>query len=54
MTTKEYQNSIYPLLQAKLNGLEVETEWTAFRGYHNHYSPRVDLAVGPFSIEDGR
>ena len=54
MTTKEYQNSIYPLLQAKLNGLEVENEWTAFRGYHNHYSPRVDLAVGPFSIESGQ
>jgi hypothetical protein len=53
MTTKEYQNSIYPLLQAKLNGLTIEDEWTAFRGFSNHYSPRVDIAVGPFSTEPG-
>ena len=54
MTTKEYQNSIYPLLQSKLEGLVVETEWIAFRGYQNHYSPRVDIAVGPFSIDSGQ
>ena len=50
MTTKEYQNEIYPLLQTKLPGLAIEDEWTAFRGFKNHYSPRVDIAVGPFSI----
>lgn len=50
MTTKEYQNLIHPLIQSKLGGLEVKNEWTAFTGYRNHYSPRVDIAVGPFSV----
>lgn len=54
MTTKEYQNIIHPLIQTKLEGLEVKNEWTAFTGYHNHYSPRVDIAVGPFSIVAGQ
>lgn len=49
MTTKEYQNIILPLIQTKLKDLEVKNEWTAFTGYQNHYSPRVDIAVGPFS-----
>jgi hypothetical protein len=53
MTTKEYQNIIHPLIQTKLEGLEVENEWTAFTGYRNHYSPRVDIAVGPFSVVAG-
>ena len=50
MKTTEFQNSIRPLLQEKL-GLEVKKEWTAFTGFRNQYSPRVDIAVGPFSIE---
>jgi len=54
MTTKEYQNIIHSLIQTKLEGLEVKNEWTAFTGYHNHYSPRVDIAVGPFSIVAGQ
>lgn len=53
MTTREYQNMIVPLLQSKLPELEVVPEWTAFRGYSNHYSPRVDIAVGPFSNTHG-
>ncbi len=54
MTTKEYQNIIHPLIQDKLKGLEVKNEWTAFTGFYNHYSPRVDIAIGPFSIVAGR
>ena len=54
MTTKEFQNLIHPLIQTKLEGLVVKNEWTAFTGYHNHYSPRVDIAVGPFSIVAGQ
>lgn len=53
MTTKEYQQIILPLIAQKLTGLEVRNEWTAFEGYRNHYSPRVDIAVGPFSIQPG-
>ncbi|MEY4964023.1 MAG: hypothetical protein RLZZ323_1342 [Bacteroidota bacterium] len=54
MTTKEYQNIIHPLIQTKLEGLDVKNEWTTFTGYHNHYSPRVDITVGPFSIVAGQ
>ncbi|MCL2681954.1 MAG: hypothetical protein FWE63_00545 [Bacteroidales bacterium] len=54
MTTKEYQNRIDTLLKNKLPELEIENEWVAFRGYHNQYSPRVDIAVGPFSTEPGQ
>ncbi|HZV69902.1 MAG TPA: hypothetical protein VFG10_10175 [Saprospiraceae bacterium] len=54
MTTKEYQNIIHPLIQNKFKGLDVKNEWVAFTGYHNHYSPRVDIAVGPFSIVAGQ
>ncbi len=50
MTTKQYQHLIVPLLENMLIELEVVPEWTAFRGFSNHYSPRVDIAVGPFSV----
>ena len=54
MMSKEYQNIIYPLLQAKLE-VEIEDEWTAFsRDFNNQYSPRVDIAVGPFNTEPGQ
>lgn len=42
-----------PLIEQKLTGLEVRNEWIAFEGYRNHYSPRVDIAIGPFSIQPG-
>jgi hypothetical protein len=54
MTTREYQNLVYPLLQKKMPKHEVVNEWTAFTGYKNHYSPRVDIAVGPFSTIGGQ
>lgn len=54
MTTKEYQNIIYPLIQTKLEELEVKNEWTAFTGYRNQYSPRVDIAIGPYSVIAGQ
>jgi hypothetical protein len=53
MTTKEYQNSICPLLQNKLPGLDINNEWISFRAHYNHYSLRVDIAVGPLSIRPG-
>jgi len=51
MNSKDFQNNIYSLLQVKLDGLEVKNEWVAFPGLPNQYSPRVDIAVGPFAIE---
>ena len=50
MTTMEYQKNIYSLLQAKLGGLPIKNEWTAFKKDCKHYSPRIDIAVGPFNI----
>lgn len=50
MSAKDYQNAMIPLLANKLNDLEVIGEWSAFRGVNYQYSPRVDIAVGPFSI----
>jgi hypothetical protein len=53
MTTKEYQEQkIEPLINA-LGGLEVISEWISFRGNRTQYSPRVDIAVGPFNIGPG-
>lgn len=53
MTATEYQNLITPLMLQKFEGLEVIPEWRAFRGMSYQYSPRVDIAVGPFSVESG-
>jgi hypothetical protein len=50
MTAKDYQDAMIPLLTNKLNDLEVIGEWTAFHRVNYQYSPRVDIAVGPFSI----
>jgi len=49
MTPKKYQ----PIAKRKLKKIysEVKTEWTSIRGDKNIYSPRVDLAVGPFAID---
>jgi len=54
MTSKEYQNKIHVLIKDKFPKLDVNNEWIAFKREINHYSPRVDIAVGPFSIESGR
>tara|TARA_R110002033_G_scaffold36472_2_gene74983 strand:- start:88 stop:657 length:570 start_codon:yes stop_codon:yes gene_type:complete len=49
MTAKQYQDLMLPKLRGRLDGLEVINEWSAFRGVYGQYSPRVDIAVGPFS-----
>lgn len=50
MTAKEYQDYILPRLQNKLVELEINSEWIAFQGINYQYSPRVDIAVGPYSM----
>jgi hypothetical protein len=37
------------LIETKFPGQEVKNEWTAFAGQIYQYSPRVDIAVGPFN-----
>lgn len=51
MTVNEYQNTIKELLEHKLN-LETACEWRSQMST-NIYAPILDVAVGPFSIEDG-
>ena len=46
----EYQNIVKAKLERLYN--EVEVQWYPFRGRgRGIYSPRVDIAVGPFAIE---
>ena len=54
MTAKEYQDLTVPLIANKLTDLEVVNEWSAFRGINYQYSPRVDIAIGPFSVAPGK
>lgn len=56
MTTKEYQNKIYKILQSIFDEDLVRKEWDSLQ-YDGHgsynkritYSPRLDIAVGPFN-----
>jgi len=53
MTAKQYQETVYLLLCRKFSELDVRNEWAAFEGNRQQYSPRVDLAIGPFSTIPG-
>lgn len=53
MTATEYQNLLTPIMTEKFENLEVVSEWRAFTGMNYQYSPRVDIAVGPFSVSPG-
>jgi len=44
---KEYQNSLKELLSKIYS--DVQTEWAAMSDEENMYSPRIDIAVGPFA-----
>lgn len=50
MTAGQFQENITHLIAIKLNPLEVIKEWRAFENIPYQYSPRVDIAVGPFSV----
>lgn len=54
MTAKEYQDLTAPLIANKLTELEIVKEWSAFHGMNYQYSPRVDIAIGPFSVAPRR
>jgi predicted AlkP superfamily pyrophosphatase or phosphodiesterase len=54
MTAKEFQDIIRPQIEEKLQYLEVIGEWRAFEKMPYQYSPRVDIAIGPFSVRPGR
>lgn len=48
---KEYQRQLAPKLGA-LFGVPCEIEWPAMRPEGGMYSPRLDIAVGPFAVGD--
>ncbi len=50
MTIKEYQN--YCKGQLETIYQDVKTEWNPFGNRDNQYSPRPDLAVGPFAVNN--
>ncbi len=51
---KSYQKQVEIILKEKLSSREnIKIEWKAFSFHERVYSPRLDIAVGPFSINDG-
>ena len=52
MTVKDYQDEIETLLGLRFEHQDIKTEWRT-KMNKGLYSPRVDVAVGPFAIEDG-
>ena len=53
MTAKQFQDRITTQIASKLNNIQVKSEWIAFQKIPYQYSPRVDIAVGPFSTTPG-
>lgn len=51
MTTKEYQSELTESLIEYFDNLEVKSEWAAFKRGGLQYSPRVDIAIGPFNVQ---
>jgi hypothetical protein len=47
LTNREYQKKVTTKLRTSLN-LPVESEWRPMKEQRGLYSPRVDIAVGPF------
>jgi len=50
MNVKEYQNSLLVSLKQIFPLLKIKQEWPAEIKDLNLYSPRLDLAIGPFAI----
>jgi hypothetical protein len=49
-----FQARLAAILRAIFGGDLVAVEWTSFRGEGARYSPRVDVAVGPFATGSAR
>ena len=52
MTLKEYQKLLVQKLQNVYPEAPIESEWSAMRGDKSLYCPRIDVAVGPFAVND--
>ena len=53
MNSKEFQQALEAKLKSKFaNNIPIITEWSAFKSFGIIYSPRIDIAIGPFAIND--
>lgn len=48
----EFQQELGQRLRTLFPGVPVKTEWATMRDENGLYSPRLDLAVGPFAVQD--
>jgi hypothetical protein len=48
----KYQSTLARGIERLFGELPVATEWAAMRGERAIYSPRLDVAVGPFATDD--
>lgn len=46
---REYQSALAATLTARFGNIPVLCEWSSMTGVRNQYSPRLDVAVGPFA-----
>jgi hypothetical protein len=53
MKVKEYQSILKNKLSGVFTELEIKKEWRADVSQFNLYSPRLDIAIGPFAINEG-
>ena len=51
---KIYQQQIVEGLRCIYSGSPVKSEWATMSNERNMYSPRVDIAVGPFAVRELR
>ncbi|OJW31544.1 MAG: hypothetical protein BGO54_13865 [Sphingobacteriales bacterium 46-32] len=52
MAVKEYQQELKELLKNHFSNEDVKTEWRT-KMKKGLYSPRVDVAIGPFAVDEG-
>jgi hypothetical protein len=50
---KNYQNNIANSLRVIFNENQIQPEWPAIADIKGLYSPRIDIAVGPFATING-
>lgn len=47
-----YQDRLAEILRRIYPDIPIQKEWAAMSGEENLYSPRIDLAVGPFAVSN--
>lgn len=49
--SKQFQRELCAALVRK--GFDAKAEWASFTASYGHYSPRLDIAIGPFAVDPG-